>query len=152
MISYNEFGLPKLAWRYPWVHGITTSCWFWEGTKAPQVDTLVNSFVEVLCRNGNFIISFPQLADGTVPEDHMDVLRELGKWVRMNESGIFGTRPWRMLGEGPTTIPYERGKPHFFQKDDIRFTRKDGVTYAFLMNPAEANVTLKRVSEPSKRE
>jgi len=138
VISYSEFGLPKLTWRYPWVQGTSTTGWFWEGNKAPLVETLVKTMVEVICRNGNFIISFPQRANGTVPDDHMVCLREMGNWVRLNEDGIFGTRPWRLLGEGPTTLPYDRHKhvkESYFKKEDIRFTRKYGIIYAFLMNP-----------------
>jgi alpha-L-fucosidase len=152
VISYNEFALPKQTWRYPWAQGTSTTDWFWSGNTPPSVQTLVKTMVEVICRNGNFIVSFPQRADGTVPEDHMDVLRELGKWVRMNEAGIFGTRPWRLLGEGPTTIPYDRYKPHenYFKKEDIRFTRKDGVIYAFLMNPSDDNVLIRSLGKKAR--
>ena len=150
--SYSEFALPKLAWRYAWVQGTSTTGWYWDGNKAPAFDTLVKTMVEVICRNGNFVISFPQRADGTVPEDHMDCLRELGKWVRLNEEGIFGTRPWRMLGEGPTTIPYNRWEPKepYFKKEDIRFTRKAGVIYAFLMNPADAKVSIRSLGKKAR--
>jgi alpha-L-fucosidase len=149
VISYNEFGLPLLTWRDPWVYGTSTTGWFWIGNQPPTAQTLVKSMVEVICRNGNFILSFPQRADGTVPDDHMDVLREMGKWVRLNEEGIFGTRPWRMLGEGPTTTPFNRWDPKepFFKKEDIRFTRKAGTIYAFLMNPEDKNVLIRSLGK-----
>jgi alpha-L-fucosidase len=152
VISYNEFGLPKLTWRYPWVYGTSTTGWFWINNQPPTAQTLVKSMVEVICRNGNFILSFPQRADGTVPEDHMDVLREMGKWVRLNEEGIFETRPWRMLGEGPTTTPFNRWDPKepFFKKEDIRFTRKGGNIYAFLMNPAEDKVLIRSLGKKAR--
>jgi alpha-L-fucosidase len=150
VISYSEFGLPKQAWRYPWVQGTSISPgWFWTGGKPPLADVLVKTLVEVISRNGNFIISFPQREDGTVPEDHMNCLREMGKWVRLNEASIFGTRPWRMLGEGPTTLPYNRWSPQepFFKKEDIRFTRKEGIIYAFIMNPADNQVLIRSLGK-----
>jgi alpha-L-fucosidase len=149
VISYSEFSLPKQAWRYPWVQGTSTTGWFWEGNKPPLVDVLVKTMVEVISRNGNFIISFPQRADGTVPEDHMNCLRDMGKWVRLNEASIFGTRPWRMLGEGPTSIPYDRSrdKESYFKKEDIRFTRKEGIIYAFIMNPADDQVLIRSLGK-----
>ena len=153
VISYSEFGLPKLPWRYPWAQGTSTSPgWFWTGGKPPLADTLVKTLVEVICRNGNYIISFPQRADGTVPQEHMDCLREMGKWVRLNEEGIFGTRPWRVLGEGPTTVPYNRWSPKepYFKKEDIRFTRKDDVLYAFLMNPADDKVVIQSLGKKAR--
>jgi alpha-L-fucosidase len=152
VISYSEFGLPKMPWRYPWVQGTSTTGWFWTGGKPPLADTLVKTLVEVICRNGNFIISFPQRADGTVPEDHMVCLREMGKWVRLNEAGIFGTRPWRVLGEGPTTDPYNRWSPKepYFKKEDIRFTRKNDVLYAFIMNPADGKVLIRSLGKKAR--
>ena len=130
----------------------STTGWYWTGNKPPRADILVKTLVEVICRNGNFIISFPQRADGTVPEDHMACLREMGKWVRLNEEGIFGTRPWRMLGEGPTTLPYERWHPKepYFKKEDIRFTRKKDVIYAFLMNPADDKVVIRSLGKKAR--
>jgi hypothetical protein len=110
-------------------------------------------FVEVICRNGIFLISFPQRADGTVPEDHMNCLRDMGKWVRLNEDGIFSTRPWRLLGEGPTTLPYDRykhSKETYFKKDDIRFTRKKDVIYAFLMNPTDDKVLIRSLGKKAR--
>jgi putative transposon-encoded protein len=58
-----------------------------------------------------------------------------------------------MLGEGPTTIPLDRYKPHpetYFKKEDIRFTRKGDIIYAFLMNPAEANVTIRSLGKKAR--
>lgn len=153
VISYNEFALPTQIWRYPWVEGTSTSPgWFWTGGKPPLADTLVKTMVEVICRNGNYIIGFPQTAEGTVPEDHMACLREMGKWVRMNEAGIFGTRTWRMLGEGPTTIPYNRWGPKepYFKKEDIRFTRKEGVIYAFVMKAADDKVVIRALGKKAR--
>lgn len=153
VVSYSEFNLPNQILRYPWVQGTSTSPgWFWTGGQPPLASTLVKTMVEVICRNGNYIISFPQRADGTVPEDHMACLREMGKWVRMNEAGIFGTRPWRVLGEGPTTVPYNRWTPKepFFKKEDIRFTRKNDVLYAFLMSPAEDKVVIRSLGKKAR--
>ena len=150
VISYNEFGLPKHPWRYPWVYGTTTSGWFWQGHNPPPKGNLVKMLVEVICRNGNFMISFPQRANGTVPEDHMDYFREMGKWVRMNEDGIFCTRLWRLMGEGPTTLPYNWRQPQQFQKEDIRFTRKGGTIYAFLMNPADDKVLIRSLGKKAR--
>jgi alpha-L-fucosidase len=153
VVSYSEFTLPNQILRYPWVQGTSTSPgWFWTGGEPPLASTLVKTMVEVISRNGNYIISFPQRADGTVPEDHMVCLREMGQWVRMNEAGIFGTRPWRVLGEGPTTVPYNRWSPKepYFKKEDIRFTRKNDVLYAFLMSPADDKVVIRSLGKKAR--
>jgi hypothetical protein len=82
----------------------------------------------------------------------MACLREMGKWVRLNEAGIFGTRSWRVLGEGPTTDPYNRWSPKepYFKKEDIRFTRKNDVLYAFIMNPADGKVLIRSLGKKAR--
>jgi alpha-L-fucosidase len=111
VVSYSEFTLPNQILRYPWVQGTSTSPgWFWTGGQPPLASTLVKTMVEVISRNGNYVISFPQRADGTVPEDHMACLREMGQWVRMNEAGIFGTRPRSLITGGRPKSPISKKK------------------------------------------
>jgi len=54
----------------------------------------------------------------------------------VNSEGIYGTRPWKIYGEGPsTTTPPVRGygrTPAPYTAEDIRFTTKGGALYAFV--------------------
>ena len=66
----------------------------------------------------------------------------------VNGEAIYGTRPWKVYGEGPATLAggafsEDKVKGMSFSSQDIRFTRKDGVIYAiFLAWPEhEAKVT-----------
>jgi alpha-L-fucosidase len=68
----------------------------------------------------------------------------------VNGESIFGTRPRRVFGEGPTQVGGgmfgERStKP--FTPQDIRFTRKGGVLYAQVLGrPASQSVTVAALS------
>src|SRR2546426_7921910 len=38
------------------------------------------------------------------PEPQEKILREIGQWLSINGEAIYGTRPWKAYGEGPTKV------------------------------------------------
>jgi alpha-L-fucosidase len=60
-------------------------------------------------------------------------LREVGAWLKINGDAIYGTRPWKIYGEGPTKV--SEGSFHDtdtkpYTAEDFRFTKKGDVLYA----------------------
>ena len=55
-----------------------------------------------------------------------------GKWLDINGEAIYGTRPWKKYGEGPTKSASgafaDQTEP--FTAKDIRFTTKGNILYA----------------------
>jgi alpha-L-fucosidase len=100
---------------------------------------------DIVSKNGNLLLNFPPRPDGTLDEDEVKILSELATWMPINGEAIFGTRPWKVFGEGPTKL----GKGHFgglhdtgnYKSSDIRFTQsKDGQTlYAFALGWPDDN-------------
>jgi alpha-L-fucosidase len=79
----------------------------------------------------------------------------MGTWLHTNGEAIYGTRPWKVFGEGPTQMP----KGHLsdlrfdgFSAADIRFTQaKDGsALYAFLFGLPEDGSLLIRSLTPDR--
>jgi alpha-L-fucosidase len=71
----------------------------------------------------------------------------MAEWMETNGEGIFGSRPWTVYGEGPSTVETPeagqfggardvRGKPYTIE--DIRFTNKGNTLYAYLLAPQPA--------------
>ena len=58
------------------------------------------------------------------------ILNEIAEWTPVNGEGIYGTRPWKVYGEGLSMKKQEKGtfggvkdvRP--YAPDDIRFTTK----------------------------
>src|SRR6202035_1540617 len=72
-------------------------------------------------------------ADGTIPDEVQSVLREVGSWLKINGEAIYGTRPWKVYGEGPTKIvegAFHDTDAQPFTDRDFRFTTKNGALYA----------------------
>jgi len=87
-----------------------------------SVDELVDSFVDIVSKNGNLLLNVGPKADGTIPELQAERLRGLGEWLATNGEAIFGTRPW-VEAEGKTQ-----------EQIEVRFTEKKGTVYATLLS------------------
>ena len=80
--------------------------------------------------------------DGTIPEEQQELLLGIGKWLEINGEAIYGTRPWRIYGEGPTAVKsgsFNEKKDFVYTAKDIRFTTRGGVLYAIVLDWPENN-------------
>jgi alpha-L-fucosidase len=99
--------------------------------KSPEV--VIHQLADVVSKNGNLLMNVGPRPDGTIPEGAAKTLLAVGTWLKMNGDAIYGTRPWRQFGEGPTK--FEAGSFHDteskpYTAEDYRFTTKDGALYA----------------------
>ncbi len=119
--------------------------------------SVVRMLADIVSKNGNLMLSVPLQHDGTPDADEIKIVSEIGAWLKVNGKAIYKTRPWKIYGEGPSTVTSERGqfggqsdvqrKP--FTSEDIRFTQsKDGRTlYAIgLEIPVDGKVTIKSLA------
>jgi alpha-L-fucosidase len=120
----------------PWQCDTTVADWFtsadYKYKTAPEV---IHLLCDVVSKNGNLLLNFTQYADGTLEPKAAEILDELAAWMPVNGEAIFGTRPWRVYGEGPGRV----AAGHFNEKNtrfdarDVRFTRKGNTLYAILL-------------------
>ena len=69
--------------------------------------------------------------------------------MAVNGEGIYGTRPWKIFGDGP--LVQQKGTGRFNETgrkdltaEDIRFTTKGKAVYAFLMGRPEKRTVIAR--------
>src|SRR5260370_11730219 len=98
--------------------------------------------VDSVSRNGNLLLNFPLPGSGALDSQELQVLDEIAKWMTVNSEGMYGTRPWKVFGEGPSAQPpmENQGRLGFNESgrkaltaDDVRFTAKGKTMYAFVM-------------------
>jgi len=113
---------------------------------------ILQMLADIVSKNGNLLLNFPPRPDGTLDEDELKILSNMAAWMPLNGEAIFGTRPWKIYGEGPSKV--KEGK-HFNEKglkytaQDIRFTQsKDGKTlYAIALDwPADGKLMVKSLA------
>jgi alpha-L-fucosidase len=67
---------------------------------------LIRIFAECIGMGGNLLLDIGPKADGTIPEEQQQVLRDFGRWTSKHREAIFGTRAGLPEGHfaGPTTM------------------------------------------------
>lgn len=108
-----------------------------EGLQVQSSSQVIRKLVENISKNGNLCLNISPKADGTIPDDQQEVLRGIGRWMKINSEAVYKTHAWIMCGEGPGI---EKNKSEV----DWRFTQKGKNSfYAFLMNWKGGKVTIK---------
>ena len=108
------------------------------------------------------MLNVPLQRDGQPDVDEIRIVSEIGAWLKVNGDAIYATRPWKIYGEGPSTVvletaPFDKAglkdvgsKP--YTSEDIRFTQsQDGKTlYAIVLEiPKDGKVTIKSLASGS---
>jgi alpha-L-fucosidase len=104
--------------------------------KSPR--QIICDLIDIVSKNGILLLNVGPRADGTITEEETHVLLELGRWLRINGEGIYGTTPWRTFGEGSVnrqTGAFIDGDENEYTAEDFRFTYKAGAVYAMQMRP-----------------
>ncbi len=97
------------------------------------VPDLIAELVDIVSKNGCLLLNIGPRPDGTIPDEQAHILREIGRWLQTNGEAIYGTRPWRVFGEGPTQVAagsHTESKNQSLTAQDIRFTTKGDALYA----------------------
>ena len=88
--------------------------------------------------------------DGTITDEETKVLLEIGEWLKDNGEGVYGTKPWKVFGEGEVNNvagSFMDNDEKEFTSSDYRFTYKDGYLYAFCMKPSCADYCIKSLKD-----
>ncbi|KPF85242.1 alpha-L-fucosidase [alpha proteobacterium AAP38] len=98
-----------------------------------SVTQVVQSLTDIVSKNGNLLLSVPLRGDGRLDDLEIRFLDGLAAWTATNGKAIFGTRPWRRFGEGPTRFAKDEAKQEPFTAADLRFTTKAGALFVLAM-------------------
>ncbi|KAF2514871.1 alpha-L-fucosidase [Flavobacterium foetidum] len=144
----------------PWQTDTCIGNWHYDRSvydkkKYKSAKTVIHTLVDVVSKNGNLMLNIPVRGDGSIDELERAIVEEIGVWMKINGSSIYGTRPWKIFGEGPQQETAEslkaqgfnegKGKPYTDQ--DIRFVQKGGQLFATVMEWPENAVFIKSLGK-----
>lgn len=134
----------------PWQTDTSVGDWFYNVRDVYKTSRhVIEMLVDIVSKNGNLLLNVPQLPDGTIDLECSQLLDDLGAWTRVGGEGIYGTRPFRVFGEGPSTVLIEGFTEDrvSWTSSDFRFTRRGNTLYAFQMAwPADGRAVIRSLA------
>ena len=120
----------------PWHTDTCIGNWFYDvHSPYKRPEQIVEMLVDIISKNGNMLLNILQRPDGSIDDDAIFILDRLTEWFAVCGEAVYGTRPWRVFGEGDTFVKIDG-----FTEDktdwnlsDFRFVQKDGAVFAFMM-------------------
>jgi alpha-L-fucosidase len=117
---------------------VATNSWgYVEPQQYKTAGSIVGDLVDIVSKNGCLLLNVGPRPDGTIPEPEQEILLEIGRWLDVNGEAIYGSRPWKVFGEGPTEVSegyFTDTQRSAFTSQDIRFTTKGDVLYAICLD------------------
>ena len=108
-----------------------------EGNSYKNAAQIIRDLVDIVRKNGRLLLNIGPRADGTIADEDRDILLEIGEWLSVNGEAIYGAKPWRVSGEGPTKVTggqFSDNDEKPYTHEDIRFVSNHGCIYAICLN------------------
>lgn len=129
---------------------ITTFAWnYYEDMVLRPAPDILHSLVDVVSKNGIYLLNIGPRADGVIPDDQARILLDIGAWLEKNGEAIYGTRPWYTYGEGPRKEAEQAGLDSelayhelSYTAADVRYTTRGETIYAILMGQPDGGSRL----------
>ena len=119
--------------------------------------TVVRTLADIVSKNGNLLLSVPVRGDGTLDSDEIAVVEGIAHWMEINRESIFGTRPWKVFGEGPgsQSAPlraqgFNEGKGAPVTAADVRFTTRGDDLYIIELGVPTGEVRIRSLGQAAR--
>ncbi len=97
----------------------------WKSSK-----TLIRNLIDIASKGGNYLLNIGPKGDGSIPEESIKAMRDIGAWMKVNSESIYGT----------TASPYENLK---WGRCTKKVTDKKATLYLHIFDyPQDGKLTL----------
>lgn len=159
-----ERGVPDQVQEKAWQTCTCLGSWHYnkadyENNTYKSSKKVIHMLIDIVSKNGNLLLNVPIKGDGSIDDKEEKILHEIGDWMQINKEGIFDTRPWKIYGEGPSTVEksplnaagFNEDKDNAYTAEDIRFVQKGDAIYAHIMAwPTDGRILIKSLGKKNK--
>ena len=57
-----------------------------------SAETLIRNLIDIASKGGNYLLNVGPKADGTFPQESVDLLKSIGAWMKVNSEAIYDTK------------------------------------------------------------
>lgn len=99
-----EQGIPNHQLNNPWESCITLGRdWGYTHNEVYKSSTvIIHKLVEIVAKGGSLLLGIGPKPDGTLPDEVVERLKEIGKWTAKNGKAIYNTRNTEVYNDGNT--------------------------------------------------
>ncbi len=139
VLDIEKSQLPDIL-PHPWQTDTCIGNWFYDVRQEfKRPSHIVEMLVDIISKNGTMLLNVLQRPDGSIDDETVWILEEVGKWFAVCAEGVYNTRPWRISGEGETHVLIKgfQEEQTAWTPSDFRYTQKGKTVYAFMMRTPE---------------
>ena len=118
-------GVLNWVWECPATMNHTWGYHQLDNTWKPSAH-MITQLADLSSKNINYLLNIGPKADGSIPEESVKRLEDIGKWVKKNGEAIYNTGP----------------SPWFHEMDGFRVTTAENVIYITILDPEIEKITL----------
>lgn len=144
VLDIEKSQLPGIM-EHPWQTDTCIGNWFADAKQTyKRPDQIIEMLVDIISKNGTMLLNIIQRPDGTIEDEAVYILKELAKWFEVCSEAVYGTRPFRVFGEGDTRVTIDGFTENktAWSSSDYRFVQKENTVYAYIMSAPENRVAV----------
>ncbi len=149
-----EQSIPARQLDHPWESCMTLGgAWgYVPNEKFKSATRVIHSLIEIVAKGGSLLLGVGPKADGTLQEESIQRLEEIGKWMKVNGGAIYNTRTTEKYNDGNVWFTKSKSGPSKYALACIPENEPlpDSITWKGNVPDKKSKVVLLQTGKPVK--